>query len=199
MDEHIKVAIGSILGDGSLSPVSKRGKSSRIEISQHNNKLPYLTWLHQKLMSGFDLNPIYPKKGFNLHRFSSKSSKELGLLRELFYSREGRKIIPLNIGELLKDPVTLAVWYMDDGTLDKRKNYHFNSMIASYCFTFEECETLKDVLFDNFSIKTSVTKCNMRGKIYPRIYVKSESMDSFISVISPFIHPVFKYKIGITS
>lgn len=197
MEEHTKILIGSILGDGSLSPLSKRKQTSRIDISQHNSKLPYLLWLYEKLSKGIRLNPVFQKKGYNLHRFCSKSDKGLGVLRNLFYANSGKKIIPFNIQEILCDPISLAVWYMDDGTLDKRNKYHFNSMIASYCFSFEECEVLKKTLQKNFKINASVTKCNMRGKIYPRIYIKSESMENFIEIIRPFIHPIFKYKIGV--
>ena len=196
MEEYAKVAIGSVLGDGSLSPTTKRFGNSSIDISQHESKLPYLLWLYEKLGKGYALNKIYKKKGYNLYRFCSKPNNKLGKLREIFYSSDGKKIIPSNLKELFKDPITLAVWYMDDGTLDKRHKYHFNSMIASYCFSFEECEHICKVLFANFSIKASVTKCMMRGKYYPRIYIRSESMERFINTIKPFVHPVFKYKIG---
>lgn len=191
----MKIAIGSVLGDGSLRPADLRGTSA-LDVSQHNSKLPYLKWLYSELNKGFDLNPIFPKKGFNLHRFVTKSSLELGELRNTFY-HGGRKSIPSNIGDILDDPISLAVWYMDDGTLDRRNKYHFNSMFASYCFTFEECEALKNVLQDNFGVKISVTRCKMRGKYYPRLYIWSESMEKFVDTIKPFVHPIFKYKISI--
>lgn len=195
MEAHIKIVIGSVLGDGSLSKPTTRGQTSSIDISQHNSKLPYLEWLHSELGKGFKLNPIIPKKGYNLHRFQSKPNKRLGKFRKTFYDGNGKKIIPSDIGELLLDPMTLAIWYMDDGTLDRRAKYHFNSMIATYCFSFQECNILKEVLHSNFGIKASVTKCTMRGKYYPRLYIRSESMEDFIGIIRPFIHPIFYYKI----
>ncbi|MBI3397441.1 hypothetical protein HY045_03115 [Candidatus Woesebacteria bacterium] len=196
MEEHTKIIIGSILGDGSLSPVSTTQRTSRIDISQHNSKLPYLKWLYVKLSVGMRLSSVYPKRGYNLHRFCSKSNKELGYFRELFYSKNGKKIIPTVINSILRDPISLAVWYMDDGNLDKRTKYHFNATIATYCFSFIECQRLSDVLKENFKVRSSVNKTKMRGKTYPRLYIWSESMDRFISIIRPIIHPVFKYKIG---
>jgi hypothetical protein len=129
MRRDIQVIIGSILGDGSLSP----GKFSTIDISQHVDKLPYLEWLHKTLGIRFLLNPIKQKKGFKqMYRFRSKPSEILGIFRSKFYSRQtGKKIIPSDIKELLENPMSLAVWYMDDGTLDKREKYHFNSSIAT--------------------------------------------------------------------
>lgn len=198
MSDINQIIVGSILGDGSLSSLSKRNKYSTLDISQHVNKLPYLRWLHEQLAKKFELNPIFQKKGFeNQYRFRSKPNKILGNFRSKFYDLNGRKIIPRDIEDLLKSPISLAIWYMDDGTLDKRYKYHLNSSIATNCFSFEECNLLSEVLNNNFKLKTSVNKTTMRGKVYPRIYFKSECMNDFIKIIKPYIHSVFNYKIGI--
>ena len=194
-----QVLIGSILGDGSLSPLSRKQHASTIDISQNVDKLSYLKWLHKVLGTILILNPILQKKGFEkMYRFRSKPSKMLGDLRAKFYSNpNGKKIVPTDIQELQRDSIALAVWYMDDGNLDNRNKYHFNSSIASYCFTFGECNILKETLKSNFGLNVSVNSITMRGKIYPRIYIKSESMERFINIVKPYIHPVFNYKIGI--
>lgn len=194
MEESFNVAIGSVLGDGFLHKLTKTSKAS-LYVSQHNSKLSYLNWLHAKLNLSFDVNPIRPKTGYKQHYFLTKSNKELGILKSKFYLSR-KKIIPSDIKDMIRDPISIAVWYMDDGTLDKRSKYHLNSMIATYCFTFDECQILKELLKENFNITVSVTRCNMRGKIYPRLYVLSESMNRFISLVEPFIQPVFNYKIG---
>jgi hypothetical protein len=195
-----QVIMGSILGDGSLSPLSRgRDRTSTIDISQNVSKFSYLEWLYKILGRVLDLNPIHQKKGFEqMYRFRSKPSKLLGSLRSKFYSDlDGKKIIPSDIQEIFKDPISLAVWYMDDGTLDKRDKYHFNSCLASYCFTFSECNFLKEVLKKNFGLNVSVNQSTMRGKVYPRIYIRSESMNDFIRLVKPHILPVFNYKIGL--
>jgi hypothetical protein len=199
MSDINQIIVGSILGDGSLYSLTKRNKYSTLDISQHVSKLPYLRWLYEKLEQKFILNPIFQKKGCeNQYRFRSKPNKILGIFRDKFYEHSnGRKIIPTDIKDLLNNPISLAVWYMDDGNLDKRYKYHLNSSIATNCFSFEECNLLSEVLNDNFGLKTSVNKTTMRGKVYPRIYFKSECMDNFIKIIKPYIHPVFNYKIGI--
>lgn len=195
MNDSFNVAIGSILGDGNLKYLSKRKSFSQLYVSQHNSKLPYLKWLHGELGKAYEMHPIKPKKGYNQHYFITKSNKILGDLKMQFYSK-GYKDIPSGFNQILTSPISLAVWYMDDGTLDKRSKYHFNASIATYCFSFEGCELLSQILKDNFQVLASVTKTNMRGKVYPRLYIKSQSMDKFISLVKPYIHPVFKYKIG---
>lgn len=157
MIDPTQVLIGSILGDGSLSPLSKRQRESTIDISQNVSNISYLKWLYKIFGRILTLNPIIQKKGLEqMYRFSSKPNKMLGVFRNKFYSKLGKKIIPSDIQELLKDPIVLAVWYMDDGNLDKRNKYHFNSSIATYCFTFDECNLLKVVLRNNFGLNVSV-------------------------------------------
>ena len=135
------------------------------------------------------------KKGYQQHYFITEPDVTLGFYKKIFYVG-GRKVIPRGISDLLKNEISLAVWYMDDGTLDKRSKYHFNASIASNCFSFEECDLLSNVLKSNFGIKASVNQTKMRGKVYPRLYIWSESMERFISLLKPYIHSVFKYKIG---
>lgn len=190
------MAIGSVLGDGFLHRLAKRKSTSQIYISQHNSKLSYLEWLHSEIGKSVDMNPIKLKTGYTQHWFMSKPDRKLGYLKKRFYLGR-KKIIPSNIKELLINSRSLAVWYMDDGNLDGRSKYHNNSTIATYCFSFKECEILIEVLKENFGIKSSVNKTKMRGKSYPRLYIWSESVQNFISLVKPFIHPVFNYKIGI--
>lgn len=196
MEEHVKIAIGSILGDGNLKYLYKRTQTSQIYVSQHSSKLSYLEWLHSSLGKGFGMNPIRPKKGYEQHYFISKPDKLLGLFKKKFYPK-GKKVVPSDISELLKSRISLAVWYMDDGTLDKRSKYHFNASIATYGFSFDECGVLSEILKKNFGLLTSINQTKMRGKVYPRLYIWSESMERFISLVKPFIHPVFSYKIGL--
>lgn len=195
MDRAIQVAVGLILGDGCLKQLSKRAEASQLYVSQHLSKITYLEWLHRELEKRFVMNPIKPKKGYNQHYFMTKPHTDLGELMKKFYP-SGTKIVPNDIKTLLNDPVSLAVWYMDDGTLDRRSSYHFNSMFSTYGFSFECCQRLSDCIRDNFKVESSVTKCTMRGKIYPRLYVKSVSMPRFVSLIKPFIVPVFHYKVN---
>ncbi len=195
MGKGISVAIGSVLGDGFLHRLTKRKSTSQLYVSQHDSKLAYLEWLHSKLGESIEMNPIKPKTGYQQHWFMTKPDQKLGYLRKKFYLKR-KKRIPNNIKEILNNPLSLAVWYMDDGNLDERSKYHHNSTIATYCFSFEECGILSEVLKENFEVKASVNQTKMRERVYPRLYIWSESMERFISLITPFIHPVFNYKIG---
>jgi hypothetical protein len=120
--------------------------------------------------------------------------KNFLVFREIFYP-EGKKIVPKQIGSLLTDPLSLAVWYMDDGSLDKRDKYHLNSTIATFCFSYKDCVLLTKTLKVNFGVEARVHKSTMRGKIGYRLYIVSGSMAGFMKIIQPYIQPCFMYKL----
>lgn len=194
MKEKIRaILVGSILGDGYLTPYTGKSRKSKIDIKGDNKSLTYLQWLHKQLQP-IGVSDLKPKKNYHQHRFYTKSNEEIGKFRKLFYPK-GIKIIPKNIKFFLKNPLTLAVWYQDDGTLDCRDRYHYNAMFATYCFSFHNCQLLAKALKENFNLDVRVYKCTMRGKTRYRLYITASSMPSFIKLIKPFINPCFNYKI----
>ena len=194
MSEKLKdILIGLILGDGHLTEFNGKSRKSSLLLKSDNKTLSYLRWLHQELQP-LGVSELTPKKNYHQHYFRTRWNKEIGELRSLFYP-DGIKIIPQNIKELLVRPITLAIWYQDDGTLDCRSKYHYNALFATHCFSFDECVLLAETLRTNFDLDASVCKCQMRGKIRYRLYIKSKSMKRFIDLVKPFINSSFEYKI----
>ena len=193
MSRSIAILVGLILGDGYLTKPCGASQKAALDIKYDKKYLSYLKWLHKEL-SIYNPSPIRKKKGFHQFRFYTKRTKEIGKLRQLFY-RNGKKIIPADIENYLINPITLAVWYQDDGTLDFRNKYHANALIATHCFTFEECHLLADALSKNFNLDVRVCRCQMRGKLYFRLYVASKSMNIFMQLVEPYIQNCFYYKL----
>lgn len=192
--EHVQIAIGSILGDGFLVPLTKKERS-RLWLKYDDKSYIYLQWLWEKLKP-FGVGSLKAKKGYTQHYFLTYGSVFLGRLRKIFYPNGRVKEIPTNIIDLVQEPIVLAVWYMDDGNLDWRKKYHCNPTFATYCFSYSDCIRLTGMLFKNFGIYAKVHKSTMRGKVYFRLYIMSKSVDKFFEIIKPFICPCFSYKIG---
>ena len=194
MDQlHKNILVGSILGDGWLNKPSRLG--AHWTIKYDDKSLIYLEWLYSMMNELFP-SGIKAKKNYHQHFIFSKSSSELAEFRNIFYPN-GKKIVPKQIKFLLTDPLSLAIWYMDDGSLDKRDKYHFNATIATFCFSYKECELLAETLKNNFDVEARVHKSTMRGKEQYRLYVVSRSMDRFINIIRPYIQPCFLYKIAL--
>jgi hypothetical protein len=188
------VALGSILGDGYLTPVN--GKGSRLWVKYDDKSLDYLHWVRE-LLKPFGVGEVKKKKGYHQHYFLTDGSAYIAELHLLFYDRDGKKRIPKEIFDLLYHPLALAVWYMDDGNLDWRKKYHNSPTIATYCFTREDCIRLAEVLSKIFGIFAKVHKSTMRGKVYYRLYIEAKSTERFFEIISPYIHPSFLYKLSV--
>ena len=187
------ILIGSILGDGYLTQPSGKSTRSRLDIKYDEKSLEYLQWLHNELKE-LNSSEIKRKKGFHQYRFYTETRDDIGELRKIFYPN-GIKCIPKDIDKYLISPLTLAVWYQDDGRLDFRSKYHCNSMFATYCFPYNECELLVNALRVNFDLDVRVCKCQMRGKMYYCLYVTSKSMNKFMQIIEPYMQRCFHYKL----
>ncbi|MDP2587568.1 MAG: hypothetical protein Q8P33_02220 [bacterium] len=194
MEKHEQdILVGSILGDGWLNALTKDDRAS-FQLKYNDKSLRFLKWVKHELRA---LGPQKLKviQKYSQHYFRIPSRHDIGQLRQLFYPNEGIKRVPQNIGELLDNPLSLAIWYQDDGTLDRRSRYHWNAMFATYCFPYRDCVLLANTVKRNFGIEMSVCRCQMRGKMYYRLYVPAKSMERFIKTVQPHIHPDFAYKV----
>lgn len=194
MSERSKaLLVGLVLGDGYLSKLNGKSKKSYLDLKYDEKSLGYLRWIRRQLLE-LNPSPIRRKKNYHQYRFYTESREDVGELRKIFYPK-GRKIVPVNIGEFLSDPLTLAIWYQDDGTLDFRDRYHANAMLSTYCFTKDECQLLANAMRDIYALDVRVCRCVMRGILYFRLYITSKSMKTFMRLIEPHMHKCFQYKL----
>ena len=111
--EQKSLIIGTILGDGYLRIIPKR-KNAFLEVNHSFAQKDYVDWKYSILQSIVKSKPKLRKgNGQRIaYRFYTRCLSEITDLFKAFY-RDGRKIIPDN---LKINPLTLAVWYMDDGS-----------------------------------------------------------------------------------
>jgi len=79
---------------------------------------------------------------------------------------------------------------MDDGS-----SFNKGAKIATYCFTFEEVNLLCKVLHNKYNIIATPKKCG-KNKSH-NIYIHTNSMELFSSIIKPYLLPSLYYKLGI--
>lgn len=186
-----EIIIGSILGDGYLEFNGCVG--TRLQIKQTLKSRDYVFWLYTNFQNLCTQKPKF-REDVKQWYFSTRALKELTNFHHLFYKGR-KKVIPNNIFRLLVSPLSLAVWFMDDGTLDYRPNCHCSFSISTHSFSLDEARTLGNVLRKNFNVEASVNNNFIRGKRYPRIYIGKNGRDRFIELVSPFILDCFKYKL----
>lgn len=185
------IIIGTLLGDGSLE--YDKFKASRLQIKQAERKKEYVIWLYEMLAN---LVKTPPKQRLDTLQwyFSTRSLRSLEEFRKNFYIT-GRKNVPENIKMLLKSPISLAVWFMDDGSLDYREKSHYSFSISADDFTIEEAELLRETLIENFGVKSSIQTPSSRGKKYTKLYIGKSGRDNFFKIIKPYILSCFAYKL----
>ena len=183
-----KVLIGKILGDGSLV-ATLTGKSYKLQVEHKLAHKDYVDWT-ASIFKSWLLSPPKILKKHNSWRFRTISHPEITEFQKIFY-RKGKKIIPVNIISLLDHPISLAVWFMDDGGLHTKKRA---VTISTHNFTKAENNLLIDCLKSNFKLKVNL---NWDGK-GSRLYIPVKSIGRFKKLVNPYILPVMKYKIPLT-
>ncbi|MDP1778687.1 MAG: hypothetical protein Q8K73_00270, partial [Anaerolineales bacterium] len=124
-------------------------------------------------------------KNYSFAEFVTLTHPSFSLFHDLFYLK-GKKIIPSNIGELLTDPLSLAIWIMDDGSAE-----YAGLSLQTHCFTKREVNTLIKTIKHNFCLDATM-RLN-RGKWI--IYFPKHQMDNVRKVVKEFILPQFLYKL----
>lgn len=188
------VLIGMILGDAFLQKTGEN--NARIRLEHSEKQKDYLLWKANFFPEFFQgkhaflerYNPVY-KKAYRYVRWQSNASPEIGKFRKIFYNERGRKVIPEKLGELFKTPLSLAVWYFDDGYL-----YHRDKMAYIYLpkLSFREVEILLEALEVNFELKPLV-KTKSRGNqvlVFP-----VEQTGRLNDLVSQFAPKSMQYKL----
>lgn len=185
------IIVGTLLGDGSLE--HDKFKASRLQIKQADRKKEYVIWLYEKLANLVKTPPKQRPDTLQWY-FSTRSLRSLEEFRVIFYEN-GRKTVPYSIKNMLNSPISLAVWFMDDGTLDYREKSHYSFSISADDFTVEETKLLQDALKENFGIISNIQTPSSRGKRYTKLYIGKDGRDRFLEIIRPYILPCFAYKL----
>lgn len=185
------VLIGLMLGDGYLEYDGYKG--TRLQVKQSEEKKEYVFWLYSQF-AHLVRTPPQQRKDTNQWYFGTRFFENLEDLRKMFYTNR-KKVLPKTIAELFTSPLTLAVWFMDDGRLDYRAKSHCAYHISTDSFAESEVGQLQTLLSERFGIasKTYLSLC--RGKQYPKLYIGKEGRDAFTKTVAPYILPCFRYKL----
>lgn len=189
-----EVLVGTLLGDGCLE-TQNNGRTYRLKVEHSLQQKDYVDWKYKVFKNWVLTEPKireYSAYGLdrNNYRFSTVSNGSLRFYAQQFY-QNGKKIVPKLISKLLT-PLVLAVWFMDDGST--KSHQHKALVIHSQSFSKFDLLRVIKVLEDKFQIK-SVLRKRQDGSGYI-IYLLSETIDKFISLVGEYILSSMKYKLG---
>ena len=185
------VIVGSILGDGTLQ-IGKRGVNANLKIENGLAQKEYVLWKYNILKPWVFTKP---KISYRYKESKEKYPKSLWfrtirhpLLTQFhrkFY-KNNKKIIPKDI-EKYMNRLVLAVWIMDDGSLNKNK-----IDISTYSFTKKEINLLLYALNKKFGLYANYYRDRDKGY---RIYFRVKETKNLIKIIKPYIINSMRYKI----
>lgn len=193
------VLIGSILGDGNLRILKQ---NAFLTISHSEKQKEYILWKYNLFRKWVLTYPRLEKRQYYKDsnrqliswRWSTVSHKVFTYYHRLFYP-QGKKLIPSSINRILVSPLTLAIWYMDDGS---RKPYGKGAFLHTQSFTLDDQLKLIEVLGKNFSIDARISSAGLwKGRRLHRLYITAGSYLHFRNLVLPYILPSMLYKVSL--
>lgn len=161
------IVIGGILGDSHVQKTRSLSQTSRLRFGHGIGQKDYLLWKY-KVFEKWCLLTKGPKEhiqsGFPFISFYTSYDEKWTKYHNLFYERDYssdksgifyKKRIPENLEDYLTHPLSLLVWYCDDGS--KRTDCNA-ARIATQSFTYEEHLILQKCLLNNFRFHTDIPR-----------------------------------------
>ena len=189
-----EIVLGTLLGDGYLRPTNS-GKSNcsyALSLCHGEKQLDYLKWKFNEFEN------FVPKRDFTVyypqfhgkaptHSFSTISHPFLKEAHDLCYPN-GVKAISQEWLDQLSD-LSVAVWYMDDGSLNKR--YH-TIVLCTNSFSVDGCNLAIKFFETRYGI-TPVLEKRRNGQFVLRI--NASQSRKFMDIVSPHIPKCMEYKV----
>lgn len=173
------ILVGLLLGDGHLE-TQNRGRTYRLKVEHAVGQVDYMEWLFEQFKEWIP-GGIYRKSKYG-REYVGINSVSHGALR--FYAQQfyvnGKKRMPPLIAKLIKE-VSLAVWFMDDGSWKSGRHQTF--IIHALGYSRVDLEMVQKVLLEKFGIATAIHK---QKEKYWRLYVLSKSAGDFRKVVEPY-------------
>jgi uracil-DNA glycosylase family 4 len=190
---HKDFIIGILLGDGGWHYDNKINPG--ISFSHSDKQKDYFDYKVKILKDFVGKAYTYPakitgnRKNNLLYKVYLKRSFQFKFLMELYGSK---REYPSKLLEEANSPVTLAVWYMDDGYAPRGYKKHITSaLIAAHSWNIEEIEKICKVIKKKFNLEAKIKK---HGKYFD-ISFNCEERDKFFKLVAPYIIPSMQYKI----
>lgn len=190
----VEVILGSLLGDGSIS-LSKGYANARFAFRHSQKQLEYFNSkvsLLREISSEKNIwrqvtgTNEYSPIGSIKFRFQSLALPQLTSIYKLV-TRRGKKVIRRKWLNLLS-PLSLAIWWMDDGSVVSNGR---KGVFCTDSFSYKEIEVLQRYLKTVWGIETHLgetSASNSRKRRYFRLYIQSsEELKKFFRIILPHI------------
>ena len=194
-DFQWEVVLGSLMGEGALSP-TRSGHGARFRWGHGAQQEAYADW-KASLFANVGGSRSTNAKGAVF--WDLKPLAELSELRQAVYVG-GQKVLSYDYLKGLT-PLSLALWYMDDGSFANRskglqertKDGSGRSEICVQAMSADSRVRLRDHLADTWGIEAKLTTRGAKEQAVLS-FAKDETA-KLHALIAPFVHPTMQYKL----
>ena len=190
-----EIVFGTLLGDGYLRPTNGNSDncSYSLALCHGEKQLEYLKWKFAEFENfvttkEFKISIREFRGNAPTYAFSTVSHPFLNEAHRICYNRGGKKDITAQWLSHIT-PLALAVWYMDDGSLNKR--YH-TIVLCTNSFSREGQRLAIDFLKERYGID-AVLEPRRNGQTVLRI--NASQSRKFMDIVAPHVPSCMDYKL----
>lgn len=184
------IALGSLLGDAYLRP---SGNSFSLSFCHGEKQKEYLDWKRNEFRNFVTQTDYYCNRrefhgNMPSYQFGTINHPYLTELHTLCYG-SGRKTVTAEWLDQLS-PLSLAVWYMDDGSINKR---YGTIVLCTNSFAADEQAMMVDYFISRYGIEPKIEP-RRNGQSVLRI--NASQRYRFFDLVSAHIPNCMSYKLG---
>jgi recombination protein RecA len=196
-DQQFQVVLGSLMGDGNLSPNRRDRNGARFRLGHGAKQVEYLEW-KTALMGNIKHSVSENAKGARFVDFTPLP--ELAELQRAVYVGDGKKFLSEEYLKALT-PLALAIWYMDDGAFTVRSK-GLQQRTAGGSGRIEICVEamsegsrvrLRDYLRDTHDLDVRLRLSGTAGKAV--LVFSTAATAKFQEMVAPYVAPSMEYKL----
>jgi len=191
--EQKQILFGSLLGDGCIR-INEKSDSARFSEGHCDLQRGYLEW-KQGILLPFSKPIKRERKTLDDGRVALGYSFRTHFhplfveFYKMFYDENGIKHYPDCFVDLI-NPLSLAVWYLDDGGLSVGKSNKNGSYLISSSFSRESLEEIVEILNDKYDLNAECRERELNA-------IMIGNKDGFFNLIKNYIHDSMVYKISL--
>ncbi len=196
-DQQFQVVLGSLMGDGNLSPNRRDRNGVRFRLGHGVKQVEYLEW-KTALMGNIKCSVSENAKGSRFVDFTPLP--ELAELQRAVYLGDGKKFLSEEYLKALT-PLALAIWYMDDGAFTVRSQGKQQRTLGG-SGRIEICVEamsegsrvrLRDYLSDTHGLDVRLRLSGAAGKAV--LVFSTAATAKFQELVAPYMPPSMEYKL----
>jgi len=196
-DQQIQLVLGSLMGDGNLSPNLRGRTGTRFRLGHSAKQAAYLDW-KVSMLGNIGCSRRTNAKGAVFADFTPLP--ELAELHDAVYFGDGKKHLSWEYLKALT-PLALAVWYADDGSFTVRsKGVQERTQGGSGRITIcveamspGSRERIAEYLRDTHRLDVKLVRSGARQKAV--LVFTTAASAKFQKLVAPYIHPSMEYKL----